>query len=71
MGKVLNQREMQAIQDHHRHVNSIVTGFKSAVDHDTTIAPAAFRNRVLRGMWNFASVRSAMKEQMKVFAGYA
>ncbi|MBU1682032.1 hypothetical protein KKE38_04380 [Candidatus Micrarchaeota archaeon] len=71
MGKFLNQRERQAIAAHAGHVNSVVAGFKSAVDHDTTIAPAAFRNRVLRGMWNFASVRSAMKEQMKVFAGYA
>jgi len=71
MGKFLNQRERQVIQDHHRQVNSLASGFKSAVDHDTTIAPAAFRNKVLQGMWNFASVRSAMKEQMKVFAGYA
>jgi hypothetical protein len=71
MGKFLNQRERQAIRGHHAHVSSAVAGFKSAVDHDTTIAPAAFRNQVLRGMWNFASVRSAMKEQMEVFAGYA
>ncbi len=71
MGKFLNQRERQAIAAHAGAVNSVAAGFRSAVDHDTTIAPAAFRNQVLRGMWNFASVRSAMKEQMKIFAGYA
>ncbi len=71
MGKFLNQRERQAIAAHAGQVNSVVAGFRSAVDHDTTIAPAAFRNKVLQGMWSFASVRSAMKEQMKIFAGYA